>query len=212
MDKLSDEQLDLIVESTLSHYDVTAEDFWEASKNHNIEQNYQAFLNVMPKTKPLKILDLGCGPGRDLRYFKDLGHEPVGLEGSETFCHMARKYAECEVWQQNFLAMELPNKQFDGVFANASLFHIPQQELPRILRELFSTLKDGGALFTSNPRKPHVVWYGKHPGTYMEYEPFAKNLKDCGFEVIDHYYRPTDKPFEEQFWIATVSKKKTIFH
>jgi SAM-dependent methyltransferase len=56
------------------------------------------------------------------------------------------------VWQQDFLKVDLPDKRFDGVFANAALFHAPSEELPRVLLELRATLKPGGVLFSSNPR------------------------------------------------------------
>ena len=90
--------------------------------------------------------------GRDLRYFRSLGHDVVGLDGSTEFVAMARSYSECEVLQQDFLAMKLPESRFDGIFANASLFHMPSQELPRVLAELSATLRSRGVLFCSNPR------------------------------------------------------------
>jgi SAM-dependent methyltransferase len=65
---------------------------------------------------------------------------------------MARTQSACEVWQQDFLKLDLPDNYFDGVYANASLFHVPSQELPRVLLELRASLKPGGALFSSNPR------------------------------------------------------------
>ncbi len=65
---------------------------------------------------------------------------------------MARRYSGCDVLHQDFLAMSLPASRFDGVFANASLFHVPSQELPRVLAELAEALKPRGVLFCSNPR------------------------------------------------------------
>jgi hypothetical protein len=64
----------------------------------------------------------------------ELGHIAVGLEGAAHFADMARAYSGCEVWQQDFLKLHLPNSYFDGVFANAALFHVPSQELPRATR------------------------------------------------------------------------------
>jgi SAM-dependent methyltransferase len=72
-----------------------------------------------------------------------LGHFVVGLEGSARFAAMAREQGY-EVWEQDFLKLQLPDNRFDGVFANASLFHVPSHELPRVLRELHATLKPGG--------------------------------------------------------------------
>jgi len=101
---------------------------------------------------PFKILDFGCGAGRDLKTFAELGHIAIGLEGAVHLAVMARAHSGCEVWQQDFLKLDLPDNHFDGVFANAALFHVPSQELPRVLLELKASLKPGGVLFSSNPR------------------------------------------------------------
>src|SRR5262249_21524477 len=82
---------------------------------------------------PYSILDLDCGPGRDLHHFRLLGHNAVGLDGSTEFVAMARSYSGCQVLHHDFLTMILPESRFDGVFANASLFHVPSRELPRVL-------------------------------------------------------------------------------
>ncbi|MEQ1636384.1 MAG: class I SAM-dependent methyltransferase [Methylococcales bacterium] len=104
----------------LAHYNRNAQAFWAGTKDHDVKQNYAAFLAPFPKNKTLDILDLGCGPGRDVHYFNALGHRVVGLDGSEVFCRMARAYTGCEILQQTFLALALPRHQFDGIFANAS--------------------------------------------------------------------------------------------
>ena len=100
---------------------------------------------------PFTILDFGCGSGRDLKTFANLAHIAVGLDGASRFVAMARIHSGCEVWQQDFLKVDLPDNRFDGVFANAARFHVPSQELPRVLLELRATLKPGGVLFSSNP-------------------------------------------------------------
>ena len=145
-------QLRRISEITIGYYDRSAADFWRGTQNHDVDENYQALLQAIEGEPPFAILDLGCGPGRDLRYFRSLGHDVTGLDGSKEFVAMARTNSGCEVLNQDFLAMNLPESHFDGVFANASLFHVPSQELPRVLLELFKTLKSSGVLFCSNPR------------------------------------------------------------
>ena len=74
------------------------------------------------------------------------------ISGAARFVELARRYSGGEVWLQDFLQLQLPPEYFDGIFANASLFHVPSQELPRVLKELWATLKAGGVLFSSNPR------------------------------------------------------------
>jgi SAM-dependent methyltransferase len=93
-------------------------------------------LQYIRNEPPFKILDFGCGPGRDLKTFAELGQIAIGLEGAVHLAVMARAYSGCEVWQQDFLKLDLPDNYFDGVFANAALFHVPSQELPRVLLEL----------------------------------------------------------------------------
>ena len=146
------EQLRRMSELTIAHYDRSAEAYWDGTRDHDVNQNYAALLDAIEGDPPYSILDLGCGPGRDLRYFRSLGHDVVGLDGSTKFVVMARSYSECEVLRQDFLAMKLPESRFDGIFANASLFHVPRQELLRVLAELSATLRSRGVLFCSNPR------------------------------------------------------------
>ena len=146
------EQVRRLAETTIGYYDRFARAFWDGTRHHDVSQNYVAFLNPIEGNPPHSILDLGCGPGRDLNYFRSLGHEAVGLDGCQQFVAMARAHSGCEVLHQDLLAMRLPEGRFDGIFANASLFHVPSQELPMVLLELFKTLKPRGVLFSSNPR------------------------------------------------------------
>src|SRR3984893_15005113 len=129
-----------LAETTIAYYDRFARAFWDGTRHHDVSQNYTTFLNAIEGDPPHSILDLGCGPGRDLCHFRSLGHGAVGLDGSRQFVAMARAHSRCEVLHQDLQAMQLPENWFDGVFANASLFHVPSQELPRVLQELFKTL------------------------------------------------------------------------
>ena len=193
---------------TLDHYEKNAESFWLGTRDHDVSQNIETFLQVLPKDKTLDILDLGCGPGRDMCTFKSLGHRPTGLDGSKVFCQMAYQLSGCPTLHQQFLNLELEESNFDGIFANASLFHIPSQELPRILGELHRALRPGGILFTSNPRGNTEGWQGQRYGHYMEFETSEAYLDQSGFKIIDHYYRPCGKPRDQQPWLAIVSQRQ----
>ncbi|MGH8573141.1 MAG: class I SAM-dependent DNA methyltransferase [Gammaproteobacteria bacterium] len=206
---LSPGDLEDITSRTLHHYEAHAESYWEGTKDHDVTQNYAAFLDALPKRPGLRLLDLGCGPGRDLLHFRNLGHEPSGLDGSPAFCEMARKHAGCPVWHQNFLQLALPPASFDGVFANASLFHVPQQELPRVLAELRDALVPEGVLFSSNPRGGEEGWSGERYGAYLDWDRYRKYLEGSGFEPVHHYYRPTGLPRHRQPWLAVVSRSRS---
>jgi SAM-dependent methyltransferase len=192
---------------TIRHYGANATAFWEGTKDHDVNQNYAALLTRLPARTGMRLLDFGCGPGRDLLHFKNRGHEVVGIDGCEQFCVMAREYTGCEVLHQNFLELDLPNIGFDGIFANASIFHIQKTHLARVLLELNSALKINGLLFMSNPRGSQENFDGARYGNYMELDEYSEFLNNAGFEVVDHYYRPTGWPREEQPWLAMVAKK-----
>ena len=194
---------------TLAHYNQHAESFWEGTRDHDVSQNRDALLANLIGPGPFRILDFGCGPGRDLLAFRDLGHEPIGLDGAERFVELARRFSGCEVWLQDFLRLQLPPEYFDGIFANASLFHVPGEELPRVLKELWATLKPKGVLFSSNPRGNNEKgWSGERYGVYWDYETWREFLTTAGFSEITHYYRPPGLPREQQPWLASVWRKK----
>ena len=200
--------LDAISSRTLAHYERNAERFRDGTQDHDVSQNIAALLDHIVGVPPFTILDLGCGPGRDLVTLARLGHVPVGLDGAAPFVSMARAASGCVVWQQDFLKLDLPAERFDGVFANASLFHVPRQELPRVLRELFATLKSGGVLFSSNPRGADVEgWSGDRYGVHFRLETWRGLATDAGFVELAHYYRPEGFPREQQPWLATVWRK-----
>ena len=146
------DDLDQISRLTLAHYDRNAQGFFAGTIDHDVSQNIAALLGAIEAPAPYTLLDLGCGPGRDLKTFSALGHRAIGLDGAAEFAAMAREYSGCEVWHQDFLHLDLPPGYFDGVFANASLFHVPSAALDGVLVALYATLKPGGVLFSSNPR------------------------------------------------------------
>ena len=197
-----------IIAKTLEHYSERAEQFWEGTRDHDVQQNIQALLRHIRGTPPFRILDFGCGPGRDLMAFKALGHAPIGLEGSAPLAAMAREHSGCEVWEQDFLALKLPASHFDGIFANASLFHVPRQELPRVLGELHAALKPQGVLFSSNPRGHNEEgWNRGRYGAYHDLAAWRGFLEAAGFTELEHYYRPPGLPIEQQPWLASVWRK-----
>jgi SAM-dependent methyltransferase len=208
---LTPQELARIAELTVGHYNRSAEAFWQGTRDHDVSQNIAALLRHIETDAPFAILDLGCGPGRDLMAFARLGHRAVGLEGAANLAAMARANSGCEVWQQDLLALDLPQQHFDGVYANAVLFHVPTQELPRVLRQLHATLKPGGVLFSSNPRgRNEEGWSGERYGAYHDLEAWRGYMCAAGFLELEHYYRPAGLPVEQQPWLASVWRRGSI--
>jgi SAM-dependent methyltransferase len=206
--RLTATEIDAQAARTVAHYDASAGSFREGTRDHDVSQNYAAFLGAITGPPPFVLLDLGCGPGRDLAYFRSLGHLPVGLDGSASFVAMARQATGCEVLHQSFLHLALPPGRFHGIFANASLFHVPAQELPRVLGELRDALADGGVLFSSNPHGGDEEGFsGERYGSFHTLETWSRYLIAAGFREIEHYYRPAGRPRSEQPWLASVWRK-----
>jgi SAM-dependent methyltransferase len=205
---LNPQDLEKIADLTLEHYNRRAEDFWRGTRDHDVSQNIAAMLRYIDGDRRFTILDFGCGPGRDLKVFAELGHIAIGLEGAAHFAAMARAHSGCEVWQQDFLKLNLPENHFDGVFANASLFHVPSQELPRVLLELHACLKPGGVLFGSNPHgHDEGGWSHGRYGVYHHPETWRRYVSAAGFVELTHYYRPDGQPRDQQPWLASVWRR-----
>lgn len=193
---------------TIAHYDRNAERFWQGTRDHDVAQNRAALLGAIEAPGPYRILDFGCGPGRDLRYFSELGHEAIGLDGSAALAALARAHSGCEVMVQDFLDITLTYDCFDGIFANASLFHVERAALPELLRRLHASLKPRGVLFSSNPRGHDEEGVSGGRFSCFHSEPSWRRLVGAaGFVEIDHFYRPAGLPRDQQPWFATVWRK-----
>jgi SAM-dependent methyltransferase len=208
--KRAPQDLKKISRLTVDNYNQCAEDFWNVTRHHDTLGNILALLQAVEVEPPFTLLDFGCGPGRDLKVFSELGHRAVGLEGADRFVAMARAHSGCEVWQQDFLQLILPANVFDGIFANATLFHIPSKELPRVLGQLRATLKPGGVLFSSIPHGHNQEGWNR--GRYRVYhspDQWRRYVTAAGFVELAHYFRPDNRPRRQQPWFASVWRRST---
>ena len=200
--------IDDITRRTLDYYDSHAQQFFAGTIDHDVSQNIDALLGAIEAAPPFTILDLGCGPGRDLKTFSALGHRAIGVDGAAQFAAMAHVYSGCEVWHQDLNHLDLPPSSFDGIFANAVLFHVPSVALPKVLDDLYAALKPGGVLFTSNPRGHNEEgWQGPRYGSYYDLATWQHYLAAAHFSHLHHYYRPPNLPRDQQPWLASVWRK-----
>ena len=195
--------LPAIAASTLSHYESQALEYEAGTRDHDVSQNIATLLRHIEGPAPWTILDFGCGPGRDLKRIAAAGHTPVGLDGSAAFVRMARDATGCDVLHQDFFALDLPATTFDGVFANASLQHVPRPILPKVLGQLRATLKPRGVLVASIPRgNDEEGWNGARFSTFHDVDTWRAFLTQAGFVELEHYFRPAGLPFDQQRWLA----------
>ena len=202
------DDLKSITAPTLAHYDENAVEYAERTSDHDVGQNIMTLLRYIDGDAPFTLLDFGCGPGRDLRTLAATGHTVVGLDGSSAFVTMAHDATGCTVLHQDFLALDLPDADFDGIFANASMQHIPSRELPRVLKQLHAALKPRGVLLASIPHgHDEEGWNGARYSAFHEPATWQRYLADAGFVEIEHYFRPAGLPCEDQRWLASAWRK-----
>ena len=193
---------------TIAAYDQMADEYWAETQNRDLQSDYDLFLRHLKGSGPFELLDLGCGPGRDLRYFASLGHRVMGVDGSARFVAMARAYSGCVVLRQNFLRLRLPTERFDGVFASASLFHIPPADLHKVLASMRAALTPEGVLLTLNPRgRDEQGWLGDRFCCYYRLATWRRKLTEAGFVELAHAYRPNGLPRAQQHWVTTLWRK-----
>lgn len=198
-----------VTASTLAHYDQSAVEYAERTGDHDVRQNIDTLLRHLVGEPPFTLLDFGCGPGRDLPALGADGRVAVGLDGSAAFVAMARAATGCEVLHQDFLALDLPDARFDGVYANASLQHVPGDALPGVLRNLHATLKAGGVLVASIPHgDDEEGWNGARYSRFHRPSSWRRRLADAGFDELAHYFRPTGKPIDEQRWFVSAWRRR----
>lgn len=134
------------VSRTLQYYNENAKDFVFSTRIADMNKLYPMFLKYIKAEG--KILDLGCGSGRDSKYFMSQGYKVVAVDGSEEICKLATEYIGKEALCVKFNEISF-DSQFDGIWACASLLHASKKELPQILQKISKALISNGYLYAS---------------------------------------------------------------
>jgi len=134
------------MDKTLEYYNKNAVSFAKETINADMHELYEFFLKYL--TQGASILDLGCGSGRDAKYFLDKGYIVTAIDGSPELCRLATDYTGQPVICKLFNELEFSN-DFDGVWACASLLHLTMNDLIDVLQRIKRSLKNEGILYTS---------------------------------------------------------------
>ena len=129
-----------------NYYDLNAQEFFDGTVDADMSSHYKEFLAQIPEKG--HILDAGCGSGRDTLMFKSLGYEVTAIDGSIEMCKLASEYAGQEVLHMQFQDIEF-DSIFDGIWASASLLHVPSNEIEGVLIKLKNSLKENGIFYAS---------------------------------------------------------------
>jgi SAM-dependent methyltransferase len=133
------------------------------------------------------ILDVGCGPGRDLQVFSAAGHSPIGIDLNPSFVEMARRHGEVITGDIREVSTFFPPATFEGVWAQASLVHLSTVEVERVLNDFCSLLIAGGRLYACVPASGTTGWRDESDGrrwyTSWPDESFVTAVASAGFNI-----------------------------
>lgn len=131
---------------TIDYYEKNANDFVSSTQRIDFHEIQDYFLSLIPKGG--LILDYGCGAGRDTRYFLDKGYDVEAVDGSEEMCKAASAYAGIKVRHMMFEDLDEKGR-YDGIWACASILHVPLKQLQGIMGKMTRALKTGGVMYVS---------------------------------------------------------------
>ena len=193
-------------EKTISYYDNHSEEFVEAANSANMAGDYERFLKYVPKGG--YIVDMGCGSGRDLKYFSESGYVASGVDASEVMCDVASEHSGCPVVCCDALSWN-PEKKCDAIWANGSLLHLKKNEIITFLKTKSDYIKVGGILYFS--MKAGIPEGYDEKGRY--FTPFSESIVDAALKdgklKIQERWTETDSLGRKGFyWEAIILRKE----
>ena len=183
------------IEKTIRAYDKIARDYEQKrGSDYRFSKEFKTFKKLV---KGKKVLEIGCGGGRDAALFIENRFDYVGIDASKNLLKIAKKKVPSgKFLRMNFLDLDFPANSFDGFWASASLLHCPRKKLGPVLRQIWKFLKPEGIGFISvkpkktaseklvceNGNKSIVRYFA-----FFTKEEFSGFLKNAGFEVLQSY-------------------------
>ena len=189
----------------MNYYDKNAQEFFDSTINADMSSHHEKFISYMPEKG--NILDAGCGSGRDTLFFKNHGYDVTSIDGSMEMCKLASEYAKTDVLHMQFQEMEFQSV-FDGIWASASLLHIPTDEIESILAKFKDALKNNGIFYASFK---YGDFEGIRNGRFfndLTKETAIELFEKADFEVIETWIT-TDSRIERQHqkWTNIIVRK-----
>ena len=134
------------MDKTLNYYNENAQSFASGTVSVEFTEMQDRFLEKLDPGA--YILDFGCGAGRDTKYFLSQGYRVDAIDGSEQLCQIASDHTGIKVRQMLFQELEV-NEKYNGIWACASILHLPKKELKEVLKKMLTALKTDGWIYTS---------------------------------------------------------------
>ncbi len=194
-----------MINKNINYYDKNADSFFEGTVNVDMSEVRQRFLKYIPAGE--RILDAGCGSGRDSKAFLDNGYDVLSFDASKEMCRRASEYIGREVMNLSFEQMDFDN-EFDGVWACASLLHVPMDELPGIMKKIYLSLKKNGVIYASFKYGSGTTVRGERQFSDFTEKSIIPLFETAGFQIISVIVGGDSRPGREnEKWVNVLGAK-----
>lgn len=195
------------IDKTLKYYNENAQSFASGTVSVKFTEVQDKFLEKL--NPDAYILDFGCGAGRDTKYFLSRGYQIDAIDGSEQLCRIASKYTGIKVRQMLFQELDEKEK-YDGIWACASILHLPKKQLREVLENMYAALKSEGWIYTSFK---HGKFEGERNGRYFTdftTDTFKDFIHDMhSLKIEEHWITGDVRPGRgEEKWLNLLLQKK----
>ncbi|MGE4454868.1 MAG: class I SAM-dependent methyltransferase [Sphaerochaeta sp.] len=197
-----------MIDSSL-YYDQHAKHYLSTTLDVDMSFHYDLFLPHIPSGG--RILDAGCGSGRDARYFLSKGYSVEAFDLSESMVQAACELTGLPVRNLSFQDMDYEDT-FDGIWACASLLHVPMDELPLVFERMAVALKEQGVLYCSFKLQPEDFQRGGRHFTCFTTETFKQFVDDLPWFSLEELVETRDlRPGRaEEYWINAILRKVSV--
>ncbi len=191
---------------TLKYYQDNAQTFFDGTVNVDMSSLYEAFTRHL--APGARVLDAGCGSGRDAKAFQEMGYQVEAFDASPAMVELAREHTGLPVKVMSFEDVDW-KEEFDGIWCCASLLHVPAVELPGVMRRLADALKPGGVWYVSFKYGDGEREVDGRRFTDMDEVKLQGTLEALAFINIESVWKTRDKrPGREEVWLNGVLQKK----
>lgn len=194
---------------TLHYYQNHALDFFDGTVNVNMTPLYEAFTRHL--APGARVLDAGCGSGRDAKAFHEMGYQVDAFDASSAMVELARQHTGLPVQLMSFSEIDC-KAQYDGIWCCASLLHVPSSELPAVMQKLADALKPGGVWYVSFKYGSGERVQGERRFTDMDEEGLRMRISNISdVEITALWVTKDNRPERSEKWLNGILHKKTIF-
>ena len=193
--------------STIDYYNRNYDTFVESTRDVDFSEIQNTFMDMLPNKA--EILDFGCGSGRDTKCFLDQGYQVEAIDGSVELCRLASEYTGIEVRDMLFQELDVQEK-YDGIWACASILHLPKKQLREVLKNMYAALKSEGWIYTSFK---YGEFTGERNGRYFTdftTDTFKDFIHDMhGLKIEEQWITGDVRPGRgEEKWLNLLLQKK----